>query len=173
MYARTPALLMALLLLMGAVVSGCGYGFSPQGPSVLRQQQEQGKGSLALGTVENPTLEVWIEPVLRNKLRDEITSRENVTWAQPDTADMVMDLDIVRYIIDAAIQNREEQTLRYKVEIVLEATLKDAAEGVVIWRSGPVKRIEYFLNDNDRSAAEHEVVQQAVLVLVDRMGHSF
>jgi len=172
MGARRP-LELCLLLLLALCLTGCGYGFSPQGPSVLQQEQQKGKGSLALGTVKNPTLEVWIEPTLRNDLRDEITSRESVTWAQPDTADMVMDLEVVRYIIDAAIQDAQERTLRYKVELVLEATLKNAADGVVIWRSGPVKRIEYFLNDTDRSAAEREVVHQAVLVLVDRMGHSF
>lgn len=171
MSARPALLLFALLA--ASLLAGCGYGFSPQGPSVLKQQQENGAGSLAIGTVTNPTLKVWIEPALRNTLRDEITSRESVVWTQPDSADMILDLDVVRYIIDAAIQDEQEQTLRYKVHMVLEATLKDGDDGVVIWRSGPVKRVEYFQNDTDKPAAEREVVRQAVLVLVDRMGHAF
>lgn len=163
-----------LLLLVTVVVSGCGYGFAPdKGPSVLRENSEQGKNTLAIGKVENPTLETWIVPALRNDLRDEITSREDVVWAQPDTADMVLDLEIIRYIIEAAIQDEQEKTLRYEVELTLEATLKDGKKGTEIWRSGPVWRNEYFLSDIDKSAAGRAVVLQAVRVLVDRMGHSF
>ncbi len=168
------AINVCVLLLAAALLHGCGYGFAPKsGPSVLNDKVKEGKSTLAIRKVENPTLQTWLEPTLRNDLRDEITSRASVTWVQPDAADMLLDLNITRYIIQAAIQDEKEKTLRYQVELVLEATLVDAAEGTVIWQSGPIRRIEFYLNDAEKSAAERDVVFQAVRVLVDHMGHSF
>ena len=131
------------LLLCALLLGGCGYGFSPQGPSVLRTEQGKGKSTLAVGQVKNPTLETWMEPALRNALRDEIAVREPVRWVEPSEADMLLDLDITRYTVSAAVQDAKDSTLKYKLELVLDATLKDRGQGTVIWRSGPVSRIEY------------------------------
>lgn len=171
-FPRLPFRLSAILLLC-ILLGGCGYGFTPSGPTVLEPEEGQGAKSIAIGSVENPTLQTWMEPELRNVLRDELASRSSAVWTDTDSADMIMDIVIDRYIISAAVQDKREKTLKFEVALTISAVLKDRKEGTLIWQSGPVRRVEYYLDDNDKAAAEHRVVAMAVRVLVDRMSHSF
>ncbi len=159
-----------LWLLAVILLSGCGYQFGAKaGPSVLGN----GSRKVAISSVENPTLEVWIEPFVRNALHDELAVRSKVTWTQPGDADQVLDIKVDRYYVAAAVQDSSDNTLKYQVRVTLLCTLKDGHTGARIWESGPVERQEFYIAGSDKLSAGRTAIELAVRDLVDRMSHAF
>ncbi|MFW5838026.1 MAG: LPS assembly lipoprotein LptE [Desulfovibrionaceae bacterium] len=156
-------------VLLAAQLAGCGYGMQARsGPVVL----PSGDRSLAISRVENPSLEVWLEPEIRARLRDEITRRGQVRWAEPGTAEALMSVTITHFILTGDVKGAKDQTLKYQASLTLRAAITDRQTGQVLWESGQVDAVQpYFLEDQEQ--AEAMVVELAVRELVDRMSQNY
>ncbi len=173
MLSRHDSIHVGMWLLVAALValaSGCGYQFAAKsGPTVLGD----GSRKLAIASVDNPTLEVWIEPFVRNSLYDELATRSKVTWTQPGDADQVLDIKVDNYFVAAAIRDDRDDTLKYQVRVTISAILRDRSTGARIWESGPVQRREFYIAEDAKSLAGRVAIELALRDLVDRMSHAF
>lgn len=158
------ATLAALLAL-----AGCGYKLGAGGPDVL----PQGQNTLALSKVDNPTLKTWLEPQLRADIRDELSARNIATWRDSGDSDFSMEIKILRYTESSYLTNEREETLKYVVDLRLEAKLFSSDEKLPVWESGPISVQEYYYNDAGLEEAKKLAVSLASRELADRMGDAF
>ncbi|MGE4555590.1 MAG: LPS assembly lipoprotein LptE [Desulfovibrionaceae bacterium] len=159
-------------LLAAAALSallGCGYSFqSDSGPIVL----PEGVRTLAIYKVENPSLEVWLEPSIRSKLRDEITRRGQVVWADSSKADALLYVVVQSFVLTSDVKSSKDQTLKYSAKLKMQANIKDRLSGRTLWRSGLIDMTQpYFLDQ--QAQAEQMTVELAVRELVDRMSQNY
>lgn len=184
LHSRALPLLLALLL--AATLGGCGYartssatGFGPandpdhaaeRAASTLVLAPEY--RDLAIGRVDNPTVYVWLEHRLRNRLRDELLKRQSLTLTPKDKATAVMSIDVERFTLLAKVKDEEDVTLRYEADLQLTATVRAAEDGALLWESGPVRERE-TLDTNESEAAGELVVDRIVRKLADRMTHAY
>lgn len=161
--------LLATALFAILVCGACGYQFGSNAPVVL----PEGHRTLAIKKVVNPTVETWIEPVLRAKLRDEITSRGQISWTDPDTADATITLKVLRFTEEASVKDERDKTLKYRVELQVEGVMNNKEDHTPLWESGLITKEWFYQNDTDRPDAEQKVVILAIRELVNRMGDNF
>lgn len=187
--AALAAALMAILL---AGASGCGYRFAAATPDAASDPERSdgavpgGAASFSGGAptvvadrdlglnvsrIANPSLSTDLEYRLRSNLRDELAKRRLIRWADAGEADATLSVEIERFIDKARIKDEEDDTVKSSLELVLAATMTRKADGVVLWKSGRVK--SYWLYIEDRDEAFERVIDLAVRELADRMGHAF
>lgn len=154
---------------LAALAAGCGYSIGTSAPAVL----PKGHRSLAINKVDNPTTEVWLEPRLRSKLRDELAGRGLAVWSDPSKAESLLNVRIIRLTKGAAVKDKRDKTLKYEVEIRLEGKLVNAKDRTPLWESGAIMISEFYYSDSDRGSAEDMAVTMAVRELADRMGQAF
>jgi len=173
MWSRARFLLHVVLAFgcgLAALAAGCGYQVgSTQAPTVL----PEGRRTIAISKVENPTVEEWIEPLLRSKLRDEIAGRGVGVFTDLSKADTHLNVRIVRFVIGAAIKDKRDMTRKYAVDLYIEGKLVDGKDHTPIWESGVIHMNEMFDGNLDRAMAEDWAITLAVRELVDRMGQAF
>lgn len=162
----TPLVLIPMLL---ALLAGCGgYTFSKSGPVVLPED----KRDIAIAKVINPTTEIWLEPRLRQLLRDEMNNRGWTKWVPKERADALLRVDIVSYSRRTSVKGLKEKTLLLDATIKLRATLTDAHDRRQIWNSGVVTVSEPFL-PGEEAQADQTVTDLAIRRLVDRMTQDY
>jgi hypothetical protein len=156
-------------LCLAALAAGCGYSVGSSAPVVL----PQGKRSLAINKVDNPTTELWLEPKLRSILRDELGGRGLAVWTDTSKAETLLNVRVMRLTRGAAVKDKRDKTLKYEVEIRLEGKLINGKDRTPLWESGAIMVSEYYYNEGDRESAEELCVTMAVRELADRMGQNF
>jgi hypothetical protein len=166
---NTLFLVMAGCLCLAVLAAGCGYSIGSSAPVVL----PMGHRSLAVNKVDNPTTEIWLEPLLRSKLRDELGGRGVAVWTDSSKAESLLNVRIIRLTRGAAVKDKRDKTLKYEVEIRLEGKLINGKDRTPLWQSGPIMVSESYYSEGDRSAAEDLAVTMAVRELADRMGQAY
>lgn len=162
----TPLVLIPVLLVF---LSGCGgYTFSKSGPVVLPED----KRDIAISKVANPTTEVWLEPRLRQLLRDEMNNRGWTRWVDRNRAQALLRVEIISYSRRTALKGLKESTLLLDATIKLRATLTDTHDQRLLWDSGMVVVNEPYL-PGEEEQADSKVTDQAVRRLVDRMTQDY
>lgn len=164
-----PRLMLYAALACVLAATGCaGYQFAGQEHGVLSGQAK----SLAFKDVDNPTLETWLEPRLRADIRDELARRGLADWTSTSKAETLLTIKVLHYTTRAKVKNRSDETIKYFVELSIEATLTGRETGAPVWNSGPVTRQESYL-EGELPDAREKVVDFAVRELADRMAHAF
>ncbi len=161
-----PPRWLGVAALVTLLLAACGYRCGGEAPAVL-----QGRTNVAMGAFENPTVETWLEPSLRARVRDELASRALVTWTERGKADMTLGIQILRYSDLSTVKNEHEKTLKKAVTLRLEAKLLDAKNQTLVWRSGPFE-VSWSYTD-DSAEAQEQILLLAARTLADRLGHAF
>lgn len=131
---NTRLINVAALALMALVMVGCGYGFKQQGAGAL----PEGMTTLFIDKVENPTTEAWLGPALRTLLRDELTNRGGVRWADRTHADGLVTITIHSFTRSSTVKDDNEDTTKYSSKVTLSAVIKNKDTGEMIWSSGQI-----------------------------------
>ena len=158
-----------LLLLVGFPLAGCGYRPAASVPIEI----PGGADTLAIRTVENPTLETWLGPSLRTLVREEILRRTRITWATVEQAEALMDITIVTYSTGTLVTGRDQQTLKSDAVLTARATIRRRRDNAVLWTSGNVSGRESFINEAEVNAAGEEAARRVAQLLVDRLDRTF
>jgi outer membrane lipopolysaccharide assembly protein LptE/RlpB len=158
-------LLLALVLLLPA----CGYQLTAQAPIDLPRDSTM----LFLDKVANPTTETWLEPMLRNSLREELTRRGNVTWVSRDAAQATVNVDVRAYSTSDAVKGRDDVTVKSEVRIQMDVSFFSTKKGSLIWTSGPVIASESYRGADNKRKATQEAVDLAVRMVADRLSQKF
>ena len=131
--------------------------------------------SLALGSVENPSTETWLEPGLRNEFRDELTRRGGITWVAEHEAEGRLDLEILNFRSGAKLESAKERTVRSEILLRLEVRLYSTRSRELLASSGVVTARESF-DPQDRAEeqdAQDRVVELATELAVQRLNQNF
>lgn len=163
MWWRVSAL--ALLCLLAA----CGYRLSAQAPISLPQNNTK----LFLGKVTNPSTETWLEPMLRNSLRDELTRRGRVTWVDRDEAQSSVTLHVRQYSSSDSVKGLDDVTVTSQVVIQLEANFFSTETNSLIWTSGLVTASESYRGAANKRQATQNAVNLAMRMVADRLSQQF
>ena len=157
-----------LLLCIVFAVSACGYHNSASEPSRVGKQYRE----IAINKVENPTLERWLEPKIRSLLRDEITRRGQMTWTGKSKAEALINIRIIELSDGSRILGNKDTTLKYDMTLKVQMKITSAADGALIWNSGPVSVTEsYYTGQEDET--RQLVTKLMVRRLVDKMNQAY
>lgn len=153
------------------VLTGCGYKFAGEerAPSIFGSGTER---TIAVKEVENPTVNTRIGMLLRSSLRDELTRRNYARWGTPESSEYQISLRILRYAVQARVQDEKDQTLKSVIELRLEAEVTRRKTGSRVWESGPIVSYWTYDGTNERMA-EERVTDLAMRELADRMAFAY
>jgi outer membrane lipopolysaccharide assembly protein LptE/RlpB len=161
--------LFALVLLAALLLPACGYQLTAQAPIDLPKDSTK----LFLAKVTNPTTETWLEPMLRNSLRDELTRRGNVTWVGRDEAEATVNVDVRSYSTSDSVKGLDDVTVKSEVRIQMEVSFFSTKKGTLIWTSGPIMASESYRGANNKREATQDAVDLAVRMVADRLSQKF
>ncbi|MGE4551726.1 MAG: LPS assembly lipoprotein LptE [Desulfovibrionaceae bacterium] len=164
-----PALPVLLGLALCLGLSACGYSLASRGPSALKDNQRK----LYLVSVENPSLDTWVGPELRSRLRDEINNRHVARWTERSNAQGLVEVVIDRFTTsETTVTGESDQSLRYAASISVSMHIVSPLDGSVLWSSGSVGASESFYG-KDAASARERVVRLAVERMVDRLSENY
>ncbi|WP_320170956.1 LPS assembly lipoprotein LptE [Maridesulfovibrio sp.] len=166
MTAYIKRLLFLLCLLF--CITACGYHNSASAPNRLGEKFHE----IAVAKVENPTLERWLEPKIRSMLHDEIIRRGQLVWADRSKAEALISIKIISISSGSRILGDNDATLKYDKSLKVQMKVTDAADGTMIWNSGPVEVTESYYSGQE-DAANELVTELLVRKLVDRMSQAY
>lgn len=172
MSSRAASLAVCVLALAAASgLTGCGYTFTAKMPI----ERPNAISTLYLARVDNPSFETWLEPSLRNALRDELTRSGNITWADEDEAEGRLELIIHNFMSGTKLEDPQETTVRSEMILRMELVLFSAASHEQLAGSGRVTARESFdPSDNmDEQDARERVVELAVELAVQHLNQHF
>lgn len=156
---------LALLCLLTA----CGYQLSAQAPISLPQNSTH----LFLAEVTQPTTETWLDPMLRNSLRDEFTRRGNVTWVGRDEAQSSVVMQVLQYSTSDSVKGRDDVTVTSQAFIQVEVSFFSTETGALIWTSGLVNASETYRGATNKRQATQNAVNLAMRMVADRLAQKF
>ena len=160
-----------LVLAAASSLTGCGYTFTAKTPYHL----PEGISAVYLGQVANPSIETWLEPRLRNALRDELTRRGGIHWVEEPEAEGRLELTIHNFRSGTKLEDPQETTVRSEMILRMELVLFSAKSRERLAGSGVVNARESF-NPQDRRdelSARERVVDLAVELAVQRLNQNF
>ncbi|MBU4190942.1 MAG: hypothetical protein KUA35_14910 [Pseudodesulfovibrio sp.] len=159
-------MLLAILLL---VLAACGYSVGGSGESVITPEYR----TMAISGVDNPTTLAWLEPRVRELLRDELTRRGTVTWTdERSRADSLIHITIIKYYRPTAVEGSSDQTLRSNAIFRFSAEIKSATDGHSIWSSGEIGQ-DWPFYQGQEDEADAEVTSLGIRRLADRMEQNY
>lgn len=146
----------------------CGYGF-PDGSTASLPEEYR---TLAIASVEQPSLYSWVEPRIRSLLRDELNRRKWVTWADKSKASAWIKINVSKFSNRASVSGDEDETLRSSASITMEAVIVSAVDGHTLWSSGTISEDwPYYGNEVDE--ANDMVTELAIRKLADRLSQNY
>ncbi len=157
-----------LLLCIVFAVSACGYHNSASEPNRVGEQYRE----IAINKVENPTLERWLEPKMRSMLRDEITRRGQLTWTDKSKAEALINIRIIELSDGSRILGNKDTTLKYDMTLKVQMKVTSAADGTLLWNSGPVSVTESYYTDQEDETRQL-ITKLMVRRLVDKMNQAY
>jgi outer membrane lipopolysaccharide assembly protein LptE/RlpB len=163
---RIPTLIVLAAILM---IIGCGYNFTASAPITL----PQGVTNIYIQSVENPTLENWIDSYLRSRFQDEFTRRAKINWVGPDEAEAFINLIIISYSVDTELSGAQDQTLREEAKVVIKAEFRRQMDGTLLWSSANVKSSETFEAGTSEIVAGERAVEDAIRKIADKLGEDY
>lgn len=162
--------LLTLIMLVPLALAGCGYSVGGAGESSVLGAEYR---TLAIGGVENPTTLAWLEPRIRQLLRDELNRRGSVTWTDSRSkADALVNVTIIKYYRPTAVEGSRDQTLRSSAIFEFSAEIKSATDGHVVWNSGMISQDWPFYSGQE-DEADAEVTSLGIRRLADRMEQNY
>ncbi len=158
-----------IVLLLPLLLLGCGYSFGDKSQSVLQPEYRV----LAITGVENPTTLTWLGPRIRALLRDELTNRGTIVWADDhNKADAWIDINIIKYYRPTTVFGVGEKTLQSSAVFEFEAVIRSATDDSVLWSSGRISQNWPFYPGQE-SFADDEVTKLGIRRLADKMTQNY
>ena len=158
---------LALTLLLCATLGGCGYGMASGIPTVLGD----GKPTLKVTGVEQPTIYPWVVYTVRSTLRDEFAARNIATWVDGGSSQFNMHVKVNSFTMRSAVSSSADETLIFTGSVSLTATILNSSDNSEMWKQ-TVSYSNEFNSDVEEEAAR-QLFTQAVRRLADSMRNTF
>lgn len=158
----------AVCLLATLTLTGCGYKFTNDHPSIFGD----GTATMRIKEVDNTTVFPWINQTLRSQLYDEITDRNIAIMTASESADYEMVIKISKFTITSRVLGTKRETLEYTVELEFEATVYGGEETEVVWGSGKTS-ISRAYPTSDARFAGTQITKLLVESIADKMRDTF
>ncbi len=148
----------ALVLILSALVSGCGYHLGPAKPAILRDVE-----TLAVQTFKNKTYEPRIEVLMADTLIKQLQQDGTYQIVSDERADAILycTLDNAERRQARAVRNNVLATQEFNLRLSVEYELVDRVTGRVI-QGGTVNADTSFFINNDLQTDERQAFVQAV-----------
>ncbi|MCT4536169.1 hypothetical protein [Halodesulfovibrio sp.] len=160
--------LCALICLLATLaLSGCGYTFTNNQPSLFGD----GSSTMRIREVKNSTIYPWITQVVRTAMYDEITDRNLAVMTASDKADYSMVIDVEKFTINSRIKGTKDETLEYTVTIIFSTSVYSKANKLV-WTSDKTTLSRSYPVSDERTAGV-EIINLLVEKMADKMRNTF
>ncbi len=154
---------------------GCGYKFGTNSSTPLPSYMQ----NIYLQQVENPTNSLWLERNFRSRLKDEMHKHGRIDFANKDSAQGIMRVEIQSSSIGTKLEDQYDETVRSQVNLLLQASIFRKKDHKLVWESGPIDIRESFPgrgreeSDPQLRRARTKAVQLGVEELVNRLRQGF
>ncbi|GMR05067.1 MAG: hypothetical protein BMS9Abin23_0998 [Thermodesulfobacteriota bacterium] len=139
-------LLMAVVVMGGYILSGCGYYIAGKGGVM-----PGGVTSVAIPVFVNRTRKPNIESIITNKFASEFVTTVDVR----DDAEAELRGVIKTYELRPVSYTKNDVVQEYRLSVTLALSLVDNNGGEVLWEDGDVRDYEDFIvNSTDVTATE-------------------
>ncbi len=129
------------------LLPGCGYHFSGGRPLPGNITK------ICVQVFENKTAETGLEHTIANEIINYFTRFKNVDLVEKNTAQATLTGVVQSASISAIAHKSSYVSSEKRIQIVVEVLLR-AANGDLLWRSGPTKEDETFQVDPDKIRTE-------------------
>lgn len=141
---RTPKTLplLAGILLLAALLGGCGYH------AVLREEPLFAGQGVDVVVFANRSYQAGVEGVLARSLVDELALRTGGRVVTGNEATLELTGTVLTYGSSAVSYNSQDQIREYRLDISVEAVLRDRITQRVVWKGELVESQTYPVNLN-------------------------
>ncbi|MBU1248265.1 MAG: DUF4136 domain-containing protein, partial [Proteobacteria bacterium] len=131
--------------------------------------------TLFIESVENPTTETWLGPLVRSMFRDELTRRGWTNWDSRGNADGLVQITIDKFSRTSTVTDENADTLKFVSSISLSAQITDRDSGEVLWNSGSVSwgGTYYGTNSSPETTADTFATDHAIRRLADLLSQGY
>ncbi len=146
-----------LLLLLSAIVSGCGYHLGEIRPTPMRSVR-----TLAIPTFKNRTYEPMIEVLLADTVIKSFQTDGTYTIVSDDTADAIVYCTVNRIErrSERSVQNNVLATAEFNLNIEINYEVVDRVTGRTLMRGGVTGKTSFFSN-SDLQTTERQAIPLA------------
>lgn len=114
------------LLLLAALVAGCGYSFTGSLPAHIR--------TVAVPTFRNLTGEPAVETTLTSAVVNAFVTSGKLRVVPVDEADSILDGEVTGYQVHAVAVDRRLDVREYRLVVTMNIALRDVRQGTVLFR---------------------------------------
>jgi outer membrane lipopolysaccharide assembly protein LptE/RlpB len=163
---------LANLVLLAALLSGCGYSLANRSESPLYGR------SVSVSMFANKTYQPNIEGELRRALVTEF-AKETSGQVEVTGADLLLEGEVDALTLESTAFSAVDTARFYRIALSLKAQLVDRKSGRIVWKAGETTRSEYpasadlGLQRNAREAAIKEVCQRMARQIVAHINQAF
>ncbi len=160
-----------LTILLSCLLCGCGYHVTGQSASLPGQTLH-----VYLPYIVNQTTEPYIETELVSRISQELARCRNYSEVgNGDQADAQLSVVISKYVRQAVSYDSSDDIAEYRIEMTINATLTNVADGAVLWSQSIGWRATYVTSadkmvqrDRERGAVA-EVCQRLAAEILFQM----
>ncbi|RKZ13191.1 hypothetical protein DRQ53_05115 [bacterium] len=157
-YTRTGVSLALLLLLLPALMAGCGYSFKPG-------QVREGLDTVAVAYFENNSTEPNVEVQLTEIIIQGLIADRTLRIAGEEVADAILYGTIRRYTFREAFFGADRQAEEYRIDIEVEVQMIDRRSGETVIEPQRIQGTgSYYLEDG--AEGEEDARRQAATMIV-------
>lgn len=114
--------------------------------------------SIAIPIVENRTFEYGAEERITDILIQEFLRDGRLEVVSREKADLLLEVDLTEYQLEQISVDNEEQTVVYRLNTALRATLVDQRSGDLLFEDEPFTESGVFFLSNEPSIRREETV---------------
>ncbi len=117
---------LSTVLLVVAIVAGCGYSLRGNLPGHIR--------TVAIPVFGNKTQEPAVENFLTRAVVDAFVTSGRLKVVRPEDADAILEGEIVGYRLDSLSFDPRANVREYRLTVTLNLQFRDVKQNVMLWR---------------------------------------
>ncbi len=126
----------SLSLLFALFLAGCGYSFHSIDPSLSTLYVSKVKNKVTISSDYSATDDIKkyypnLEVYLRQKIIDRFIFEGQLSLVNSDSADIVIDADLVNYLKEPLTYNSSEEITRWRIKIGLNVRIKIKGKEII------------------------------------------
>lgn len=137
-----------VMILSIAFIAGCGYTTRTLLPPSMK--------TVNVAIFENQTYEYQIENTLANEIANEFIIDGRLELKNAEQADMQLTGNIVEYHREPLVYDEDDEVTQYRIQVFADVSLKDLADGSVIWEGSRIKGEDIYFVTGDLANTEEE-----------------
>jgi outer membrane lipopolysaccharide assembly protein LptE/RlpB len=150
------------LLLLAALLAGCGYTVNGTLPSHIK--------TVAVPIFQNRTSEPAIEGLITRAVVEAFSTNGRLTVVSREQADAVLDGEITSYAVSSIAFNRDANVVQYRLLVTINLRMRDLRRNTVLFQENNIREQADFRVQNavSQTISREETALRAAAVDIGR-----